>query len=51
MPDIDMLAEKFVSGEPSGCPYLDELAEGVRQGYITIEGMKAAMKESLDSVI
>jgi hypothetical protein len=51
MPDIDALAEKFVSGVSSGCPYLDELAEGVRRGWISLESMKVAMKEGLNSVI
>jgi hypothetical protein len=51
MPDIDALAEKFVSGQSSGCPYLDELAEGVREGFISMEGLKAAMRESLDEVV
>jgi hypothetical protein len=51
MPDIDFLAEKFVSGQPSGCPYLDELAERVRLGDIDISEMKAVMRNSLNEVI
>jgi|GEM_PF-6352249 len=49
--DIDSLAQKFVSGVQSGCPYLDELAEKVRNREIDISEMKAIMKDSLNEVI
>jgi hypothetical protein len=51
MPDIDVLAEQFVSGQPSGCMYMDAMAEAVRNGEISIDEMKATMRESLDSVV
>jgi hypothetical protein len=50
--DIDVTAERLVSGEQEcGCPYLEDLVEGVREGYISIDDLKATMRDSLEEVV
>jgi hypothetical protein len=50
--DIDVTAEQLVAGEQScDCPYLQDLVEGVREGDISMEDLKAAMRESLNEVV
>lgn len=48
--DIDEIANKLVSGESSCCPYLNEMAEKVRNGQMDISEMKSIIRASLNDL-